>query len=307
MIKNTFKFNGIGDLEVFVYKWSPDENKEIKGAFQIAHGMAETAARYERFAEKLVENGFVVYANDHRGHGNTAKDVEKLGDLGEDGFNAMVEDMHKLTGIIKEENKDVPVYLLGHSMGSFLTQRYICLYGSGLKGAILSGSSGSQGFTPYFGRFLAKREIKKAGRGAKSPKLDKLSFGGYNKGFNPNRTKFDWLSRDEKEVDKYIDDPYCGTVFTAGFFHDLCGGLLSIADKNEIAKVPKELPIYIFSGDKDPVGGNGKRVLKLVRAYKNQGIKDVTYKLYKDGRHEMLNELNREEVIQDTIDWIKSH
>lgn len=302
-----FTFKDKGDLEIFVYKWLPDENIGVKGIVQIAHGMAETAARYEDFAKSLTNDGFIVYANDHRGHGKTAGKVDKLGDLGEDGFNSMVENMHGLNDRIKEENPNLPVFLFGHSMGSFLTQRYICLYGNGLKGTILSGSCGKQGILIDIARLVAKGEIKKIGRSGKSNKLDKLSFGSYNNSFKPNRTNFDWLSRDNKEVDKYIADPFCGTVFTAGFFYDFLGGLKNIADNMEVKNVPKDLPIYIFSGDKDPVGKNGKGVLKLVRTYKEHGIKDLNYKLYKDGRHEMLNETNREEVTFDVIKWLNAH
>ena len=302
-----FMFKDKGDLEIFVYKWLPDENVQVKGVVQIAHGMAETAARYEGFARALTNDGFIVYANDHRGHGKTAGEVSKLGDLGEDGFNSMVENMHELNERIKVENHDLPIFLFGHSMGSFLTQRYICLYGSELKGAIISGSCGKQGITIDIARLIAKGEIKKIGRAGKSNKLDKLSFGSYNNSFKPNRTAFDWLSRDNNEVDKYIDDPFCGTVFTAGFFYDFLGGLKSIADHKEIKNVPKDLPIYIFSGAKDPVGKNGKGVLKLVKTYKEHGMVDLTYKLYKDGRHEMLNEINKEEVIEDVIKWLNAH
>ena len=307
MIVENFMFKDKGDLKIFVYKWLPDENVKVKGVVQIAHGMAETAARYEGFARALTNDGFIVYANDHRGHGKTAGEASKLGDLGEDGFNSMVENMHELNERIKEENPDLPIFLFGHSMGSFLTQRYICLYGSELKGAIISGSCGKQGITIDIARLIAKREIVKIGRAGKSNKLDKLSFGSYNKSFKPNRTAFDWLSRDNSEVDKYIDDPFCGTVFTAGFFYDFLGGLKSIAEHKEIENVPKNLPIYIFSGDKDPVGKNGKGVLKLVKTYKEHGMVDLTYKLYNDGRHEMLNEINKEEVIADVLKWLNMH
>jgi len=302
-----FKIKDEGGLEIFVYKWLPDENIHVKGVVQIAHGMAETAARYEEFARALTDDGFIVYANDHRGHGKTAGQVEKLGDLGEDGFNSMVENMHELNEKIKIENNDLPIFLFGHSMGSFLTQRYICLYGSELKGAIISGSCGSQGVIIDIARLIAKGEIKKIGRLGKSIKLNKLAFGGYNNSFKPNRTAFDWLSRDNNEVDKYINDPFCGSVFTAGFFYDFFGGLKSIADYREIKNVPKDLPVYIFSGDKDPVGKNGKGVLKLIKTYKEHGMTDLTYMIYKDGRHEMLNEINKEQVIVDLIKWLNKH
>ncbi len=307
MIKDTFSFKDEDGLEIFVYKWSQENNKKAKAVLQISHGMAETAARYEKLSEELTKEGYIVYANDHRGHGKTAKEVDKLGDLGENGFDAMVYNMHQLTEIIKKENPKLPIFLLGHSMGSFLTQRYICLYGKELKGAILSGTNGSIGVMADVARIIAKREIKRIGRSEKSERLDKLSFGGYNRAFKPNRTKFDWLSRDEKEVDKYIENPFCGTIFTAGFFYDLLGGLKLIANKNEISKIPKDLPIYMFSGDKDPVGKNGRGVLRLVKTYKKLGIKDLTYKLYTEGRHEMLNELNRDEVMKDLLLWLEDH
>ncbi len=307
MISENFKIVDKGNLEIFVYKWLPDENVQVKGVVQIAHGMAETATRYEGFARTLTNQGFIVYANDHRGHGKTAGEVSKLGDLGEDGFNSMVGNMHQLNQKIKVENSNLPIFLFGHSMGSFLTQRYICLYGNELKGAIISGSCGKQGITVDIARIIAKSEIKKIGRTGKSNKLDKLSFGSYNNAFKPNRTAFDWLSSDNRQVDKYIEDPFCGTVFTAGFFYDFLGGLKSIADNKEIKNIPKNLPIYIFSGAKDPVGKNGKGVLKLVKTYSEHGIVDLTHKLYKDGRHEMLNETNKEEVIEDVIKWVNAH
>ena len=307
MKSETFTFKEGTGPDIFVYKWIPDGGVETKAVVQIAHGMAETAVRYERFAERLTAEGYLVYANDHRGHGKTVVDADRVGDLGDDGFNNMVKEMRRLQVIIKEENPGLPFFLLGHSMGSFLLQRYLCLYGNELDGAILSGSNGSAGILPYIGRCIATREIKKYGRSHRSHRMAKLSFGGFNKAFKPNRTKYDWLSRDEAEVDKYIADPFCGGVFTAGFFHDLAGGLLIIQDKKELAKIPVELPIYIFSGDMDPVGKFGKGVMKLVKAYRKLGIKDVSYKLYKGGRHEMLNETNRDEVMRDAVEWLNHH
>lgn len=304
MKSETFKFKEGTGPDIFVYKWIPDEGVKVKAVVQIAHGMAETAGRYERFAERLTAEGYLVYANDHRGHGKTAVDADRVGDLGDDGFNNMVKEMRRLQAIINEENPGLPFFLFGHSMGSFLLQRYICLYGNDLDGAILSGSNGRVGILLDIGLFLAKREVKKLGRGHRSHKLTKLSFGGYNKPFRPNRTNFDWLSRDEAEVDKYVNDPFCGGVFTAGFFYDLSGGLKTVEDKKELAGIPATLPIYIFSGDKDPVGKFGKGVMKLVKTYRKLGIKDLQYKLYEGGRHEMLNETNRDEVMQDVIEWL---
>lgn len=157
------------------------------------------------------------------------------------------------------------------------------------------------------GALLAKWEIKTKGKRAKSPLLDKLLFGSYNKPFRPNRTEFDWLSRDSKEVDKYIRDPLCGGIFTAGFFYDLITGVKKINKFYNIKNVPQDLPIYLFSGEKDPVGGNTRGLLQVYKAYRKAGIKDITYKFYKGCRHEMLNEINRKEVYNDIISWLDKH
>lgn len=308
MESENFMFNSQDGTEIYGYSWSPDEGCDVKGIVQIAHGMAETAGRYERFAQQLTNKGYRVYAHDHRGHGKTAKTIENIGVLGEEeGFRWLVEDLSRLSERIKKQHPGLPLFLFGHSMGSFVAQRYIMLYGQGLKGVILSGSNGKQGIMLKLGAFLAKGEIRKYGRNAKSEKLNRLSFGSFNRQFKPNRTEFDWLSRDDHEVDRYIENPFCGTIFTAGFFYDFFCGLRELEDKKNLQLIPKELPIYIFSGAQDPVGRNGKGVKKLFEAYKNLGIQDVAYKLYPEGRHEMLNEINREEVMKDVIQWIEQH
>lgn len=305
MISKSFSFQAEDGISVFVYNWNPDDGVNVKGAVQIAHGMAETAERYERFAEVLTQSGYVVYANDHRGHGKTAGDLENVGYLAEkDGLKLLVEDMHQLTTMIRNNNPVLPLFLFGHSMGSFAAQRYIMLYGKELKGVILSGSNGSQTLLHKVGLWISTREVKKIGRKTKSDKMNRMSFGSYNKSFIPNRTEFDWLSRDNDEVDKYIADPYCGGVFTAGFFYDFMK-LFEIIDKEKnIDLVPKDLPIFLFSGDKDPVGNYGKGVTKLFHTYKKHGIKDVTMKLYPEGRHESLNEINRDEVMTNVVKWL---
>lgn len=299
-----FYFKGKEDLNIHVYKYT-SENIKPKAVVQIAHGMSETAIRYKEFAQELTKNGYVVYINDHRGHGITAKTIDNIGYLAEkDGFTCLVEDMNILTNIIKEENSHLPIYLFGHSMGSFVSQRYIMEYGDNLAGLILSGSNGKHGKILKVAQLISKSEIKKHGRRHRSKKLDNLIFGGNNKGFKPSKTDFDWLSRDEKEVQKYIDDPFCGVLFTCGFFYDFIKGLQEVEDKENLKKVPLDLPIYIMSGDKDPVGKNGKGVLRLKDRYVNLGVKKVSWKLYEGGRHEMLNEINKEEVINDIISWL---
>ena len=306
-LKN-FTFKSEEGTEIYVYNWIPDSDVKVKGVVQIAHGMAETAARYERFAKFMTENGYIIYINDHRGHGKTAGSLDNVGYLAdEDGFDWMTKDIHQLSGIIKKEHPELPLFLYGHSMGSYVAQRYLILFGNELKGAMLSGSNGKQGMKLTIGTMVAKKEIKKNGRKVKSDKLNQMSFGGFNKAFRPNRTDFDWLSRDNAEVDKYVSDPYCGFVCTTGFFFDLLTGLKEIEKKENIAFVPKTLPIYIFSGALDPCGKNGKGVTKLYNTYKKQGINDVSLKLYPEARHELLNETNRDEVMKDFLAWVDSH
>lgn len=302
-----FTFKDKKGVQIFVYKWIPEDDMDARGVVQISHGMAETAGRYERFARALTDAGYIVYANDHRGHGRTAGSVEKVGYCGEDGFNWMVKDMYQLNSIIKDENHGLPIFLLGHSMGSMLSQTYIENYGDTISGAILSGTAGRMGMTLDIGIMIAKREMKRVGPSGKSVRLNSMTFGSYNKEFKPARTDFDWLNRDNDEVDKYINDPYCGGVFSAGFFYDFFRGLKEMHKLESMRKIPKELPIYLFSGEKDPVGRNCKSVKQLIGEYKKLGIKDVSYKFYKDGRHEMLNEINKDEVMADTINWLDRH
>ena len=305
MLNETFTYRSEDGTDVFVYHWKPAAKQKVKGAVQIAHGMAETAERYERFARVLTDNGYIVYANDHRGHGRTAGDLDKVGYLAdEDGFEHLIRDMHRLTQMIKEANPLLPVFLFAHSMGSFAAQGYVMRYGHEIKGLILSGTNGGQKILHTIALKLSEQEAKRIGRRSRSHRMNTLSFGNYNSKFKPKRTEFDWLSRDTLEVDKYIDDPYCGGIFTAGFFHDFMKLFQVIDNDRNLKKVPKDLPIYLIAGDKDPVGNFGKGVRKLFNRYKRAGIRDIAMKLYPEGRHELLNELNRNEVKKDIIKWL---
>lgn len=295
------------DEEVYLYKWEPKEGIKTKGIVQIAHGMAEHGSRYFRFAEALNKDGFIVYANDHRGHGKSAEDLSALGYISDkDGFHTMVYDLKEINEFIAKEHGNMPIFLFSHSMGSFLSQRYIQLFGDSIKGVVLSGTGGKKGKILNIAIMLSGVIMKLKGRRAKGDLIDRLTFGSYNKGIKDVKTKFDWLSRDDEEVDKYLADSYCGSVFPASFFYDFYIGLKTIYRQNNINKVPKNLPIFILSGDADPVGEYGKGVLRLVDMYRQLEIKDLCYKLYKGGRHEMLNEINREEVIEDIKLWLNS-
>lgn len=287
------------------YKWNEVQNP--KGVIQIAHGMTEYALRYDYFAKKLCENGYIVYAHDHRGHGETSPEDEERGYIADnEGFNILVENAKELTDIAKKENPNLPIILFGHSMGSFVSQRYIELYGNEIDGVILSGTNGRPDSITKLGILISKIEIMIRGRKAKSKLMDKLSFGDFNSKFKPNRIGYDWLSSVDEEVDKYIESPMCGFICSTSFYYDLIRGLWKINERENLNNIPKNLPIYIFAGDKDPVGKFGKGIINLYNTYKEIGIHDLSYKLYSNGRHEMLNENNKDEVIKDLLEWINN-
>lgn len=292
-----------------VNRWSPDKNVAPPRAIvQIAHGMAEHSGRYARFAEALTARGLVVYANDHRGHKGTAGTHENSGYFADhDGWDTVVDDMARVMAAARDEHPGLPVVLFGHSMGSFLARAFAVEHGRELTALVLSGTAGDPGIQGAAGARIARLEARLRGRRHRSTLMDKLTFGQYDRAFAPTRTRFDWLSRDAAEVDAYIADEWCGEVFTAGFYVDILGGLARVNSDGYVARTPKQLPILIFSGAKDPVGGNGKGVREVADRYRRLGIEDVTLVLYPDGRHEMLNETNRDEVTGDVIAWIERH
>lgn len=302
-MRSDFKFVDSDNKELHVYKWIP-QNKAI-GIIVIAHGMTETALRYDEFATILNKNNFIVYGHDHRGHGLTAGSRNELGYIADnEGFDWMVRDVHELIEHIKKIHMNLPIILFGHSMGSFISQRFIEIYGNSINGLILSGSNGTPTNLTSLGVLISKIQISLYGRRHTSQIMNKLSFGTFNKKFKPTRTNYDWLCSVEEEVDKYINNEHCAFICTSSFYYDFLRGLLEIHKNENLKKIPKELPIYIFSGDKDPVGNFGKGIINLFNVFEKLGIKDVEYKLYKDGRHEMLNEQVKYQVIEDVISWL---
>ncbi|MRX74178.1 alpha/beta fold hydrolase [Bacillus lacus] len=285
-------------------KWIPQ--KEIIAAVQISHGMAEHIGRYSRFAQQLAKEGFAVYGNDHRGHGSVIDKENIRGYFSkEDGFENVTDDLFAVTKLIQQEHPRQPVFLLGHSMGSFLARRYIQKYGDELAGVILSGTSGNPGLLGAAGIMISRFESKRLGEKTPSSRMNTLTFGSYNKKFRRHaRTEFDWLTRDEDEVDRYLNDPDCGGIFTSGFFEDLLYGLKTINLKSNLEQMPKNLPVLLISGEEDPVGNFGKGVKQAYRSYVQAGMKDVELKLYPGARHELLNEVNKEEIDQDILSWI---
>ncbi|MGE8205072.1 alpha/beta hydrolase [Heyndrickxia sp. NPDC080065] len=291
-------------VEVFVKKWE-NLNEQPNAIVQLSHGMAEHIERYDDFAKFLVQHNIFVYGNDHRGHGRTGEKAGLFGFFSEqEGFERAVDDLYAVNLLIQKEYKDVPIILLGHSMGSFLARRYIQRYGESITGVIISGTGGNPGLTGKLGKQIAKREIRKHGLKTPSPLLNRLSFGSYNKHFSNLKTEFDWLSSDPDEVEKYMNDPLCGFVCSAGYFYDLLKGLEMIHDNRLIQNIPKELPIFIFSGTEDPVGGYSKGVQKVIQQYKRNGLENIESKFFTDGRHEMLNEKNKIDVYHLIFHWI---
>lgn len=308
MQKQHFIWKDSNQINNYVYEWLPDETNEIKAIVQIAHGMSETAVRYERLAALLTSQGYAVYANDHLGHGRTAGTPEAVGKFSKDCFHRMVENMGQITSEIRKKYPNpIPLFMMGHSMGSFLTQHYMVSYltkhPDHVQGIILSGSNGKQGAALQAAIAIAAAEAAIRGDHHRSKLVTFLSFGAFNKRFAPNRTPFDWLSNDAGEVDKYVDDPYCGVTFTSGYFRDFFRGLKGIHQAKHVNQIRKELPIFVFAGEDDPVGG-GKGIRKLLSMYEELGLKNVSSKLYPRGRHEMLNEVNRDEVMGDITAWL---
>jgi alpha-beta hydrolase superfamily lysophospholipase len=299
---STFTFTDPDGDEIFCYRWGPPADVTPKAVVQVEHGAAEHALRYERLARVLNEQGYVVYADDHRGHWKTAGSMEEAGICGPDGWNGMVRDAKQLTDIIRENHPDLPVFLFGHSMGSMMAQQYIQNWGGDLAGAILSGSTG---LSLVDASVLPLAEQAAQGEAADQPsELFMGLFASVNEPFAPVKTPFDWLSRDEAEVQKYIDDPWCGFAFTNGMTYEFMKGMVNLFNPENEARIPKDLPVLIISGEMDPVGANDG-VMALVNRYQDElGLDDVSYRLYPGARHEILNETNRDEVHADIVAWL---
>lgn len=286
-----FKFPRPDGVELHVYH-HPANNP--RASLLIAHGMAEHGARYERFAGKLAERGIESYVPDHRGHGHTARSAEELGHLGDkDGFIAARDDLLALVEEIRSKNGGLPILLLGHSMGSFLVQSMLA-EGARVSGVIFSGSNGPPPAIASVGRLVARMERLRLGARGRSPILHALTFKSYNDHFKPTRTEADWLSRDREQVDLYVQDPLAGYNCTTATWIALLDALPGLLKESALSRWPR-VPIHIVSGDEDPVGDYGKGVLKLDELLVAAGF-EVKLDLYRGGRHEMLNEINRDEV-----------
>ncbi|MDR2942598.1 MAG: lysophospholipase [Treponema sp.] len=315
MFQNETFFESHDGARLFMHRWTP--SAPPKAVLHIVHGMAEHSLRYKRLAEKLNAEGIEVWAADQRGHGKTAdlnvNKPDKGGLLGHCGdgcsFELVTKDIHSINTEIKK-TVSAPVFLLGHSWGSFLVQNYTEKYSGNLliNGCILSGTKGPgddvalRAGIPFLTFLSAVRGQRKGSGIARA-----LADGPYNKPFKPNRTPFDWISRDESEVDKYYADPLCGMLCSTGFYRELAKLLYHIHRSEEMTKISRNLPVYIFSGSADPVGDMGASPTALVNAYRDLGIVDLEFVLYPGARHETLNETNRDEVTDNLLSWLKKH
>jgi alpha-beta hydrolase superfamily lysophospholipase len=305
-----FEFNSYDEVQIKGYKWlktggTKEESTVLpKAIVIIAHGMAETILRYDTFAEFLLTKNLVSYGYSHRGHFETAGTLDNLGYIGEDGFEKMAEDLNSVIALAKSEFPNTPVFVFGHSMGSFVSRLYLLGHPDEVEGIILSGTGYTKKLDLQAAVLVAKLERLLKGSDRPSKLLDKLSFGSFNQSFKPNRTTFDWLSSEDTQVDQYIENPWCGNIHPASFFESMAKALLKVMYQSK-PKPKKVVPMYVMSGALDPVGQMGEGVRKSAEFYRDAGY-EVELKLYQGGRHEMLNEVNRQEVFEDIYNWLEA-
>jgi alpha-beta hydrolase superfamily lysophospholipase len=270
--------------------------------------MAEHIHRYQPIAELLGAQGYKVIAHDHRGHGQSIASPEDEGHYAdEDGWSKTVEDIFTVHSYVRDQcGPDTQIILLGHSMGSFIATQFARVHGDTLTALVLSGSNLAQPGLMSAAKLVAKIERWRQGPRGKSAFIDKLSFGAFNKNFQPARTDFDWLSREPKEVDLYVADPLCGFLCSNQLWIDMLSGLIALGQKDAFSSIPSSLPIYLFSGSLDPVSADTNGVDGLFKRLEETGHSNVSMKLYEQGRHEMLNETNRDEVVGDLVVWLKN-
>lgn len=292
-----------GKTQIHAICWEPDEKPAA--VLQISHGMVEYIDRYDEFAAFLTRQGYVVVGNDHLGHGKSVQDDSWLGYFAEkEGNKVVLRDIHRLRLMIQKRFPDVPYFILGHSMGSFLVRQYLCLHGSGLAGAIIMGTGHQPRIATAFGMALCKTMALFTGWHYRSFLVDAMAFGGYNRKFGSLKGR-QWLSRNEENVAAYVKDPLCTYRFTLNGYYNLFYSIHMLSDEEILAKMPKNLPIFLVAGEDDPVGNAGESVKKVYEQFKRLGMKDVTLKLYPQDRHEILNEVDREDVYWDIFHWME--
>lgn len=294
-----------GTTKIHAVKWMPEDGK-YKAILQITHGMIEYIERYHEFAEYLTERGFMVVGHDHLGHGASVKDETEWGYFAENPSDTLVADMHSLRTTVQGENPGIPYFMMGHSMGSYMLRKYLCLHGENLSGAVIMGTGCVPDGTMKFGMTLCKFLAFFRGWNYRSKLVQKLS---YSKPYH----KFDlygkdytnsWLTKDVEHVKKYYNDPRCTFMFTLNGYYGLMEAVYYDNQMENIKKVPKDLPVFMVSGADDPVGDLGEGVKKVYHMYKDAGVDDLTYRLYETDRHEILNETDRDQVYADICAWM---
>jgi alpha-beta hydrolase superfamily lysophospholipase len=306
MKENHFTFTADDGARLYVYRWLPDVGLG-RAVVHIAHGLAEHAGRYERLAETLTDNGYVVIANDHRGHGRTAGTPEQAGHFADsDGWRRVLSDIEQLRARTQQDYPQLLGVLFGHSMGSLIAQHLLYRAPRLFDAVVMSGANGLVSPLVHTGKLIARFERWRLGKSGKSELINGLTFDAFNKAFAPNRTAFDWLSRDEAEVDKYIADPWCGFLCSTQLWIDMLGAITEAARKDNRARIPHDIPIYLFSGSRDPVNAEGRGTTALAESYRASGMKSVSYRVFPQARHETLNEINRAEVTEYLLDWLNA-
>ena len=305
MDKKEFYFNSAdGVTKIRAVAYIP---KKVRAILQISHGMVEFIDRYETFAKFLCDRDFLVVGNDHLGHGASITCEDNWGYFHEEeGYKKVLSDLYTLTKMTKEKYPDVPYFLLGHSMGSFYARLYLSTYGKELDGAIIMGTAWQNKATLIAGKTISKIIGFFKGSKYRSSFINNMALGPYNKKWEPSKTHNDWLTKDDKIVNWYSNEPKCSFVFTINGFYNLFCVLSEVCNKKNIDKIPKDLPILFMAGNDDPVGNYGKGVTKAYNIFKECGIKDVSIKLYPNDRHEILNETDKDKVYLDAYSFLEN-
>ena len=301
-----FYFNSsTGKNKIHARMCVPDA--EPRAIVQIIHGIAEYIDRYDEFMSFLADNGIIAVGTDHLGHGKSIESEEQTGFFAYDnGWDYVVRDEEVLRLAMHENYPELPIIVFGHSMGSFMARTLLICYPDAFNAAIISGTGNQGAALVNGGLFMGNLVTGLKGAHHYSKFLNNLAFGSYNKIYDNPKTEYDWLSRDEANVQKYIDDPLCGFIPSCSLFRDMMTGVKFITNKKNLTAMNKDMPVYFMSGDMDPVGECGKGVQKAYNNFLEAGMKDVSIKLYPGGRHEMLNEINKDEVYTDILAWLDS-
>ena len=302
-MRTDFYYDGRSGGRIHGCRWTPDG--DVKAVVQFVHGIAEHVYRYDHIARFLNSNGIAVVAQDHMGHGDSICKASPMGCF-PGGWQAAVEDTYRLTRETRMEYRDVPYVLFGHSMGSFLARTILAKHpDSGITAAIICGTGWMPNGVVGAGKALSGALCKLKGHDHISKFLQGMMFGGYDKRIDHPRTDCDWLSRDNKIVDAYIADPKCGFIPSAGLVNAMMEGILYIQKDENLNAMRKDLPVWFIAGGDDPVGGYGAGVEKAAEEFRNHGMQKVEQKLYPLCRHEIHNEINKEEVYRDILNWIE--